>query len=304
MPDAGLDKIERDLAREREALAASLAALEARLGLRSLVAEGKAALRARARPALAAADAAIRARPVALAVAGAALAALVLGRKAARPAEDAADPPALAGTRYEALSRWEGEGGTAAPALPDPDEHWLAEALALRSAAAALLHQAEDAARRGLIPQADLARHRADIIAALGRDTAAALGQGLGSLPEEARPAAVEARERRYLARVAAVGGERDPVGPPPLVTSVVAAGLGAAIACLLPRTEAEDALLGAARDRLADEAVAVLRDEAVKLSDFARVLHEALQGDLDRAAAAFAPTEGRAPPGEQTHQA
>lgn len=58
----------------------------------------------------------------------------------------------------------------------------------------------------------------------------------------------------------------------------------GAALACLFPRTETEDRLLGEARDRLVADLKSTARAEVVRTSDLARSLSSALGRDMDRA--------------------
>jgi len=198
--------IERQLERDRVALAQSLVTLRDRLQPSALVAEGKAALLSEVSPLLsplvARLDSTVRSKPLIASVAGIALAALIFGgRRMVTDTEAAAAVPALAGTKFEALSRWEDEGGPPAPEPLDPDEDWLHTAQSLHDRAKELLARIDDAARRGLAPAAQLARHRAEVMAALASDTKAALGKGLGSLSDAAREQALLARERIYLGR-------------------------------------------------------------------------------------------------------
>jgi hypothetical protein len=280
-------EIEQALQADRQAIAASLAALRDRLQPSALLADGKAALRSQAAPLLGHLDAAVRAQPLAAAIAGVALAALVLGRhRAAAP-----DPtPALAGTRFEALTRWEDEGGPPMPEPVDPDEDWLSDAMGLRARAAELLARIDDAARRRLAPAAELAAHRAAVTAALARDTAATLGRGLETLTGSARDTALAARERLYLRRVALADRAQRTVADHPLAAGLALAALGAATACLFPQTETEDRLLGEARDRLVDDARRALRDEALRTSALARSLTSALKSDLAAARSLVTP--------------
>lgn len=302
MTNPSMHEIESDLARDRAALAASLLALRERLNPATLVAEGKQALISQARPLVSPMvdrfDSAVRGQPLVAAVAGVALAALVFGRqRAAGDKDPAALPPALAGTRFEALTRWEDEGGPPAPEPVDPEEDWLGEARGLRERARRLLAQIDDAAWRGVAPAAQLARHRAEVMSALASDTRTALAKGLGSLTDAARDEAMKARERIYLARVVMAEKGRASVGAHPLVTGAAMAAAGAAVAFLFPQTEAEDRLMGDASDRLSDDLLAMLRSEAAKASDFASVLGGALKSDMTRAASVFTPrTEAERP--------
>lgn len=288
MPDLTTQELERSLDAERLALAQSLAALRERLGPASLAAEGKAALLSRAAPLVSTIDGAVRARPVAAVVTGVALAALILGCR--KSEADSNAPPVLAGTRFEALSRWEDEGGPPAPEPVDPGDDWLNEAVASHARATGLLQQIDEAARRGLAPAAELAAHRADVTAALARDTAAALGRGLGELTGAARDRAIRARERIYLAQVGLSARGAAMVRDRPLAVGLATAVAGAALACLFPPTETEDRLLGDARDALLQDLKRTARDEAVKASDLAQTLTAALKGDIARIGGVAAP--------------
>lgn len=290
MSDHSSTEIERSLERERVALAQSLVALRDRLRPANLVAEGKTALMDQAAPVLSRVDGAVRSHPVMAAVAGVALAGLVFGRRHVADAEAAAAVPAMAGTKFEALTRWEDEGGPPAPEPVDPDETWLSEARNVRDTARNLLKQIDDAARRGLAPAAQLAKHRADVLLAVKAETTRALGKGLGSLTGAARDQALQARERIYLGRIAMAEKGRETVDANPLMVGAALAVAGAAVAMLFPRTETEDKLMGETRDQLAADMKAMVRREAVKASALGSTLTAALKTDLKQASRLFTP--------------
>ena len=106
---AGFEKheIEKILEQDRMALAQSLAALKDRLRPANLVSEGKDALMAQASPLLSRLDGAVREHPLMSAVAGVALAGVIFGQRRSSGLEDATAVPAMAGTKFEALTRWE-----------------------------------------------------------------------------------------------------------------------------------------------------------------------------------------------------
>lgn len=267
MSDTMIHDIERGLARDRAAVADTVAALRDRWRPGSLpttaLAAGGLALQRQAAPLASWLGGAVRARPVVATAAGLAVAAFVLRRRARRGAADG-KTSALAGTTFEALSRWEDEGGPP-PAEPvEPDEAWLDEALDTHARADALLARIDDAARRGLAPLADLARHRAEVIAARARETSAALANGLESLVGEARDTALQAREQVYLARLAFAGQARQAIEARPLTCGAAVAAGAAALGWLLPASETEDRVLAEARDRLAAELAAGLLAEAL----------------------------------------
>lgn len=270
MSEQSLSRIEGELERDRAALAQALAALRDRMRPASLLSRGAASLTSGA------------AAVVARATGGGMRAS---AREDGTPSATA-EGPALAGTRFEALSRWEDEGGLPASEPDDPDEDWLAEAQRLRVRALELLARIDEAARRGLAPAADLARHRAEVLAAFAAETTVALGRGLDTLGGQARAQAIAARERVYVARVAVARRARAEVEARPLTAAALAAVAGAVLASLLPRTEAEDRLLGGARDRLAHDLKRLARHEAIQVGDLAEGLSAAFRRDLDRTAA------------------
>jgi hypothetical protein len=293
MSERNMHEIEQSLERDRQALAETLVALRHRLDPATLIAEGKAALMSHASPMVSRVDGAVRAHPMAAAAAGIAIAALIFGRRAM--SDDDAHTPvvtAVSGTRFEALTRWEGEGGPPAPEPVDPEEDWLTEARNLRKKARQMLRQIDDAARRGVAPAAQLAKHRAEVMSALAVETKHALGRGLESLTGAARDQALQARERIYLGRLVVAEKGRAQVEAHPLMTGALMAAAGAAVAWLFPPTETEDRLMGEARDRLIDDAYAAAKSEAVKASELAQTLGSALKSDVESAAAVFTRSE------------
>lgn len=279
MADDNRDEIERELERDRMQLARSLSELHDRLTPSALVEQGKAALAAQAVPLLSRLDHAVRAQPVVAAVAGVALAALILGRH--RPTVE--KHPRLP-EKFEALTRWEDEGGPPLAEPVDPGEEWLTRATGLRARAVDLLRQIDHAVLRGLTPAAELAGHRAAVMAAFARDTGAALGHGLEGLTEAARTEALEARERIYTAKVSATARGREMVESYPLAAGIAMAAAGAAVACMFPPTGTEDRLMGDARDKLVDDATAAARAEVTRASDLAQELKSAMGRDIERA--------------------
>lgn len=294
MSERSMNELEQSLERDRVALAESLVALRHRLSPTTLLAEGKEALMAQASPLISRVDGAVRSHPMAAAAAGVALAALVFGRRAMTDEPATPVVTAVSGTRYEALTRWEGEGGPPAPEPVDPEEDWLTEARSLRQKAKQMLRQIDDAARRGVAPAAQLAKHRAEVMSALAVETKDALGKGLESLTGAARDQALQARERIYLGRITLAEKGREQVDLHPLLTGAVVAAAGAAVAYLFPPTETEDRLLGEARDRLVDDIMSAAKTEAMKASELAQTLGSALKSDMRNVASIFTPPEQR----------
>lgn len=99
------------------------------------------------------------------------------------------------------------------------------------------------------------------------------LDKGLDKLPPEARARVTEARlkvidAQEKLDRQAKRGAEqaRKAHQGQPLLTGVIAAGIGALIGALLPSTKAEADLMGATRDRMMRDAEALLQAELAQL--------------------------------------
>ena len=179
MSERSMRDIEAGLERDRQALAQSLVALRERVRPANLVAEGKEALLERAQPLVSRLDNAVRGKPMMAAMAGVAVGAYFLSKRNGHDTDGPVVTPVLAGTKYEAVTRWEDEGGPVAAQPAHPEEEWLTEARGLRTRARRMLRQIDDAARRGVAPAAQLAKHRAEVVAALAGN-ASGLGQGLG----------------------------------------------------------------------------------------------------------------------------
>ncbi|WP_309663733.1 DUF3618 domain-containing protein [Tabrizicola sp.] len=250
-------QIEAQLDQDRDALSAALEALRQRFSPDSLWSDGAALVKANAGPYTQALDAAVRANPVALALTAIGLAWLILGRRSS----SASNASPLAGTRFEAEARWEDDGGPVAP-LPETDALWMEEADRLRQRADAIFARITTASRDNLAPSAVLAGHRADVAAALARDIRRVMARGLENLTGSARDAALAARERAYLMRIAAAKAGAEAVRDNPVVAGMALAAAGATVAALLPQSAFENQVLGAPRDRLVGDVKRVLQDE------------------------------------------
>lgn len=289
MSDQSIKDIERRLEQDRIALAQSVAQLRERVRPSNLMSQGKTAVMGQAVSMVSQLDQSVRGHPIGAAAAGLGLLALLVARRSSSN-DDASDTGALAGTRYEAVTRWEDEGGPVSPEPPDPEEDWMVEARGLRSRAQAMLRQIDDAARRGLAPAADLARRRAEVVSALAADTRDVLGKGLETMGEAARATAIQARERVYLSRIAVAEKGREAVEAQPLMTGAIVAAAGALVAYLLPQTETENRLMGKARDTLVRDVTRTVKQEVMQASELAQNLSQAFKSDLSRASALFSP--------------
>jgi hypothetical protein len=270
------DRIEAQLARDRSALADTMARLRDRFAIDQLIQDATAMVRDNAGPYTRAIDRAVRANPAALALTAAGLAWLCLGRRDAGSTGE----PTLAGTKFEAMSRWEDEGGPPAPAREgDPDDDWMAEAEALRDRANRTLKLI---GRSGSAK--DAARDRAAVLSRLTDDVRAVMRRGLGRLSSEAQDRIIAAREAAYSAHLDLRGKVGRAIEDYPMATGAIAAALGAAVAVALPQTQTEHRVFGASRDRLLDEARKVLEDERRRAADVASSLADRLGQDADRA--------------------
>ncbi len=259
-------QIAAQMDRDRALLANSVNALRDRLTVDSLWGDAVAVVKRNAAPGVAALDHAIRANPLAVGLTAVGLAWLILGRRS-----QGDDEPPQPGTKFEAMARWEDEGGPVAAEAELPvafDEDWVVEADGIRQRAAALIAQIDQAARSGLAPAKDLARHRAEVLAALPKDVAQAMSKGLGTMAEAARAKTLDARQAAYAARIAATSAGARTVRANPGLTGVVLAAAGATLAALLPQSRLEHQVLGPARDLLMEEAKRMLQDPRIRSAE------------------------------------
>jgi hypothetical protein len=281
MKDQSPDEIVAMLDHERRGLAASIDGLRNRLSVDMLVSDALGYATANIRPYARVLDGAVRANPTAAVLAGVGLAWLILGRKGGTSLPEAP----LAGTRYEALSRWEDEGGPPAP-LPDPtDTGWIDEADGLRARASDALARIDAAARQKLRPAADLALDRSRVLADLARATQAAMQRGLDGLGADARHRVIALREQSYAARTAAVRQGTKLIETRPLAAGAIGMAIGAAVAAALPRTPTEDRLFGHERDRLLARAHEALRQERMRVGQSAARLADSVATEVKETA-------------------
>ena len=256
-------QIEAQLDQDRDALATALEALRQRFSLDGLWSDGASLVKANAGPYTRAVDAAVRANPMALALTAVGLAWLILGRR---------DPPkavnsSLAGTKFEAEARWEDEGGPVAE-LPETDALWMEEADRLRLRASGLIARINAAVRDNLAPAAELAERRADVVTSLAKEVRRVMARGLESLTGVALDAALAARERAYVMRIAAGNVGAEAVRENPVVAGMALAAAGAAVALLIPQSAFENQVLGAPRDRLVSDVKSALHDERQRVAN------------------------------------
>lgn len=264
----GLDRIEAEIDADRAALqsaAERLATTPPAAALSRAAGWAGAAMRAAAGQ--------VAAHPIAFGLTAAGLAWLTLARKAP-------SPPPLAGSRAEALARWEDEGG--APPSQDPAlEPWEAESDRLRGVAAGLMRRIEQARRGGLADARALDAQAKEVLAALTRDVRQAMARGLEDLGQSARAAALAAREAAYVARLSAADASRQTIRRHPWPSAAVLAAGGAALALTLPQSRREARLMGALGSGLGALGLWLFQDEIDRVSGIALDLGQALARDM-----------------------
>jgi hypothetical protein len=254
-------QIEARLDDDRKALSSALGALGAKLSLDALWSDGLSLIKSNSGPYTHALDRAIRTNPVAIALTSIGLAWLILGRRT-QPTTEA---PPLPGTHVEAVARWEDEGGPVTGTsveTPGSDDAWIEDADRLRARAKELISHINTAMRKSAAPLAQLAVHRADVLAALTQDVRRVMARGLEHLSDNARDLAVAGRERNYAAHVQGISASAKPLRVTPLTTGVAFAAAGAILATLLPQSAAENDALGTPRDQLVDSLRHALAEE------------------------------------------
>jgi ElaB/YqjD/DUF883 family membrane-anchored ribosome-binding protein len=266
MKDLSVDEIAAELERERAVLAGTIDGLRERLSVDAVLGDAFDYVKANMAPYARALDGAVRANPLAAVMAGVGVAWLVFGR---RTAFSGAESPPLAGTKFEALSRWEDEGGPVSP-HPDHDDAWMAEADGLRDDASGALARIDAAARGGFRPVAEIARDRAEVLGNLAKATRTAMLRGLESLSSEAQTRVLAIREQAYSARIAAMRQGTRLIEERPVFAGAIGMAIGAAVAAALPQTAMEDRLFGEERDRLLLRAKDALRQERTRAADMA----------------------------------
>lgn len=251
---------------DRAALALVLADLRQRLAKApSLSLDGAAGL---ARQAGEGALALCRRHPAAVGLTLAGLGWLALSSQ--RAGRAACAKPVLAGTKFEAMSRWADDGGpvaTAPEADPEPEteDDWLAEAEGLRRRLASQLSLLDRAARNALAPAAEIARHRAALAADHAADLSAAFRSGLTGLSAAAQDRIAAAREAAFRAGETAAEGSARLARRHPLTLLAAAWSAGAALAAALPGTAVERRNLSPLRQHLLDEAHRLLAEERAR---------------------------------------
>ncbi|WP_210528391.1 DUF3618 domain-containing protein [Rubellimicrobium arenae] len=285
--------IEADLDRERAALADTLDTLSERVSVDNLAKEALGMLKSHAGSATSTIDHAVRANPLAVALIGAGIAWMFVGPRMKGSSSSSSQSSGYAGGLQHDDRGWASADNRASdygrvgyvPSDNDDDHAWSREATGLRARASAALHRIEQEAKsyydslRHALPGSgsssssggsrDFEAERQSVISNFTSDLRTRFASGLDSLPEGSRQQIIAARERAYGAMLRAERVGRDVVRDPsrameehPLVAGSVAFALGAAVAAILPSTDAENRAFGSERDRLMNEASRLLREE------------------------------------------
>ena len=284
-----IETLESQLQRDRAQVAAAVAALKDHLSVDAMLVRGSMAARSQIAGAARAVGGTIRDNPIAAGLAVAGVAWLILGRK--KPTEP--EPP-LAGTKFESLTRWEDEGGPPSPeAEPDPHpaDDWLEAARSLRARTVEALKKLEAAPKKALVPAAEALRARGIVMAAYSADLARTLGHGLGDLSGAARDRIIAAREAAVTAGAKTQDLAHGAVADRPLLSGLITALFGAALAAFLPLGTREKALLAPSADSLIDEARRLYDAERARIAELATELVSGLQDDLAQATTRLADT-------------
>jgi len=253
MNGSNASSIAADLERERADLAQSIVGLRERLSVDALAGDAINYARQNLGQYAKALDGAVRANPLAAVMTGVGIAWLVLGRKSSEKPEQL-----LAGTKFEAFSRWEDEGGPVS-SMPDPTDAWIVEADSMRDRARRALARIDSSS---LMPTLDAARDRAEVLIQLARGRRMAMLRGLEGMTEAAQERILAARERAYTARNTVLHRGGRLIEDQPIVAGAIGMAIGAAVGSMLPGTNIENRVFGAERDRLLAEAQRALRVE------------------------------------------
>lgn len=291
--------IEAELERDRANLASTLDELSDRVSVDNLARDALNTVKSYAGSYTSTVDGAVRSNPLAVALIGAGVAWLTLGgrlRGSSSSSSQGSNP--MGHPVHDELPRWESEGGPppaygAVAYRPttsegDDDHSWWDSIHDLRSKATSALHRIEQEAKGALGRVAggvsggagaarDFAAERASVVSGFAGDLRGRLSHGLDGIPEPARSRIIATRERAYAASLEAERVGRQAITDParaleehPLVAGAVAFALGATVAAMLPRTEAEDRAFGSDAERLRGEAARLLQSERQRAMEIA----------------------------------
>lgn len=282
------ERIEAELAVEREVLRTQLTALEAQFAPAKLVGKASSMLGHATKGLGEGAVNSARRNPGPLALTGAGLAwwAIKAATTAARPQAtyDRSTQPTASGLR------------TPEPEMAGFDARVAAADHAIKADHSANMTEGEYDMSTTQTTQSNTrlsqAKERlydtADTLRARMEDGLDGLPDGAKDRIRQAREAAISVQARAEIEARRAAEAARNTAHDNPLLVGALALAAGAALAALLPRTQVEDRTIGAHRDRLFDEADRILREEKSKLTGVAESavatgqekLRQALTGD------------------------
>ncbi|MFC3616029.1 hypothetical protein ACFORG_19935 [Lutimaribacter marinistellae] len=311
-----IDRLEKDLQRERDSLRQKLEELENSLSPGRLIDRAGDLVANRGEQAIEATGELVRNNKAATALIGAGIAWLAISASAPPRKSAAISPPSR-----RPSAAYDTRETPAVQGLRDPDApvgNFDARVAAAEGAAHADRLKGEPPMTTYADPTDP--RHHAEpqgfrdrLQAAQARavDSAANLRSriedGLGDLPEEARArvrraraAAIDAQVRIEEQASEAARRARSAAHENPLLIGALAFAAGAALAAALPRTTTENRYLGAHRDRLFDEADRVMREEMENLKaranaaaiDAKEAAKDALRSEGDTPGAAESPSK------------
>ncbi len=278
-------KIEADLRHSRDALSATLEALQDRFAGSGLAQEAMSLIANNAGTYGRSIGRAARANPVPFALAGAALGWFAFGPRRHAPEPDAAILDEMT------------EAAAEIPA--DAQELWARNVDRLRERASRALRRIERDARDHLSDvrdgiasryedARDFTAERAEIIATFTRDLNDSFHDGLDDLTDAARERVVAARERAYAAGASAERAMKSGAKEAgrmfedhPLVAGALAIGIGATLAAALPR-RAPRRPAPSDRAAMMAEAMEVVREERARAARIARGFGEDLRASAE----------------------
>ncbi len=272
------ERIEAELAEDRDVLRGQLTALEAQLAPSALVGQAKALLGHAGRDLGHRALETARDNPGPTAVTGLGLAWLAVSAmtRTSRPA-----------VTYDDTEQATAKGLRApASGMAGFDARVAAADREIKSNQAHYSQEGDVSMTDSTHPQSRLS-HAKERVYESAEHLRARVEDGLDGLPDgardrirQAREAAISVHARAEAEARRAAAAARATAHDNPLLVGALALAAGAALAAMLPRTQVEDRTIGGHRDRLFDEADRVFREEKAKLTSAAEAVAETVVAD------------------------
>lgn len=287
MTDASPRQIEREIEEERSALEQSIEALQSQFSADAIVGQASEYMRTHGQDLVQSASRAAKENPMALALTGIGVAWLIAGSgtksQAPAPTNAAYDPSGRPTAQGFASTEPPMAGFDARVAAADDaiQQELAQERAKTFMTADPVPHEGETMTSRientwaNAKARTHQVKHHIAETAAHLRDR---LDEGTDDLPDyarervmRARAAAVAAQERVEEHAIAARNAARQTTRDNPLLVGALTFAAGAALAAMLPRTQTENNLVGAQRDRLMAEADRIFQEEKYKLKSVAQ---------------------------------